>query len=109
MGCITSAKRSSTRELSLILGSILTLLKDHFQNYCNMITKRTGRNIYFSVRDSNSALLKARPLNNYVQDLITADFSSLFTNLDHDIIITNCFYLVDLCYRNSKKRVYSSY
>ena len=66
-----------------------------------MITRRTSKDIYFSVRDS--VLLKACAINNGVRNLITADFCTLFIKLDHDSIFTKCFFLIDLRFRNSKR------
>jgi len=103
---ISGARLSSCKPLSLMLLHILKHLKKHFVNYCSTIERNTGVNRYWVVDDHIEVLNKLKTLvQSGVQftDIVTCDFSTLYTNLPHNCIIECMFQLVELCFKNAGK------
>jgi hypothetical protein len=63
---------------------------------------RTGINAFWSVNGSLPVITALQSISN-VRSMTTADFSTLYTSLPHDVIKTNLFKLVDLLFKNSGK------
>ncbi len=102
---ISGARKSSTKQFSVRLHIILSYLKKHFANYCRSIERNTGQSRYWSV--DNSLKVKDRLLafstKKAVDNCISADFSTLFTTLPHDIIRKSVSGVINLCFKNSGK------
>ena len=62
------------------------MLYTHFIKYCEKVYKRSGKNIFWSIKISGEILdkLKARDFN--ATTLSTYVFSTLFTTLPHNLI-----------------------
>ena len=75
-----------TTELSKLLTSCLTAVKEHVIKYCEKVYKRSGKNLFWSIKNSGEILdkLKARDFN--ATSLSTYDFSTLYTTLPHNLI-----------------------
>ena len=63
----------------------LRLLK-HVIKYCEKVYKRSGKNLFRSIKNSSEIfdILKARDFN--ATSLSTYDFSTLYTTLPHNLI-----------------------
>ena len=74
--CIANSSSSTTTELSKLLTS----------QYCEKVYERSGKNIFWFIRNSGEILdkLKARDFN--ATSLSTYDFSTLYTTLPHNLI-----------------------
>ena len=69
-----------------MLTSCLTAVKNHVIKYCEKVNERSGKNLFWSTKNSGEILdkLKARDFN--ATSLSTYDFSTLYTTLPHNLI-----------------------
>ena len=74
----------TTTELSKLLTSCLTAVKNHVIKYCEKVYERSSKNLLWSIKNSGEILdkLKARDFN--ATSLSTYDFSTLNTTLPHN-------------------------
>jgi hypothetical protein len=99
---IAGATFSSNKPLSLHLLTFLLALKNHFKNYSLKKGHEMKINLYWSIENTQGALEmldKVHKPNN----LITADFSTLFTALPHDTIMNCLNNIIDICFQNAGK------
>ena len=103
MRFIAGANKSSTKPIAKLLHRILVYFRTHLQNYCRKIKDTTGKNCFWSIKDTMEALNKlhsTKPLSH----LYSADFATLFTGLPHNVILKYISKLIDLCFNNSRKK-----
>ena len=76
---IANSSSCTTTELSKLLTSCLTPVKKHVIKYCEKVYESTGKNLFWSIKNSCEILdkLKARDFN--AKSLSTYDFSTLYT------------------------------
>ena len=74
---IANSSSCTTTELSKLLTSCLTAVK-HVIKYCEKVYERSGKNLFWSIKNSGEILdkLKARDFN--ATSLSTYDFSTLY-------------------------------
>ena len=103
---IAGASNSSTKPMSKILHRILSHFQQHFEKYCNIVSKRKGFNCYWSIKGSLEAhrKLEHKIQSNNLHSIVTADFSALYTMFPHDIIKRQLFKLADLLFGHANKR-----
>ena len=84
---IANSSSCTTTELSKLLTSCLTAVKKHVIKYCEKVYERSGKNLFWSIKNSGGILdkLKARGFN--ATSLSTYDFSTLNTTLPHNLKI----------------------
>ena len=89
-----------TTELSKLLTLCLTVVKKHVIKYCEKVYERSGKNLFWSIKNSGEILdkLKARDFN--ATSLSTFDFSTLYTTLPHNLIQDK---LIDLIERTFQR------
>ena len=82
---IANSSSCTTTELSKLLTSCLTAVKKHVIKYCEKVYERSGKNLFWSIKNSGEILdkLKARDFN--ATSLSTYDFSTLYTTLPHNL------------------------
>ena len=87
-------------KLSKLLTSCLTAVKKHVIKYCEKVYERSGKNLFWSIKNSGEILdkLKARDFN--ATSLSTYDFSTLYTTLPHNLIKDK---LIDLIERTFQR------
>ena len=75
-------------------------LKKHVIKYCEKVYERSGKNLFWSIKNSGEILdkLKARDFN--ATSLSTYDFSTLYTTLPHNLIKDK---LIDLIERTFQR------
>ena len=80
--------------------SCLTAAKKHVIKYCKKVYERSGKNLFWSIKNSGEILdkLKARDFN--ATSLSTYDFSTLYTTLPHNLIKDK---LIDLLERTFQR------
>ena len=90
----------TTTELSKLLTSCLTAVKKHVIKYCEKEYERSGKNLFWSIKNSGEILdkLKARDFN--ATSLSSYDFSTLYTTLPNNLFKDE---LIDLIERTSKR------
>ena len=83
---IASSSACTTTELSILLTSCLTKIKEHVQFYCDKTYENSDKNLFWSIKNYTEVLDKLK-INNFLGSTIsTYDFSTLYTTLPHDMI-----------------------
>ena len=76
----------TTTELSILLTSCLTAIKNHVIKYCTTIYDRNGKKLFWSIKNSGEILDKLKSRGFQASGLSTYDFSTLYTTLPHNLI-----------------------
>ena len=84
----------TTTELSILLTSCLTAIKNHVIKYCTTVYERNGKNLFWSVKNSGEILSKLKSRGFLASGLSTYDFSTLYTTLPHNLIKEKLTYLI---------------
>ena len=99
---IANSSSCTTTELSELLASCLTTIKKHVIKYCEKVYERSGKNLFWSIKNSCEVLNKLKSRGFRASSLSTYDFSTLYTTLPHNLIKDN---LVDVMKELSKRNV----
>ena len=83
---IANSSACTTTELSILLTSCLTAIKNHVINYCTTVYERNGKNLFWSIKNSGETLNKFKSRGFLASVLSTYDFSFLYTTLPHNLI-----------------------
>ena len=87
-------------ERSKLLTSCLTTIKKHVIKYCEKVYERSGKNLFWSIKNSCEVLNKLKSRGFLASSLSTYDFSTLYTTLPHNFIKDK---LVDLTERTFQR------
>ena len=87
-------------ELSKLLTSCLTAIKKHLIKYCEKVDERSGKNLFWSIKNSDEVLNKLKSRGFRAASLSTYDFSTLYTTLPHNLIKEK---LIDLIERTFQR------
>ncbi|KAF8362070.1 hypothetical protein PRIPAC_88993 [Pristionchus pacificus] len=98
---ITGAHDSTLKPLSIELQKILRFLHGHFRRYCYSITGHDKINRFFSIQNTFRVVQQLNTVQNRRSEIFCADFSSLFTNLPHNVVKEKLYYLIDLMFKNA--------
>ena len=90
---IANSSSCTTTELSKLLTSCLTAVQNHVIRYCEKIYERSGKNLFWSIKNSGEVLNKLKSRGFRATSLSTYDFSTLYTTLPHNLIKENGFVL----------------
>ena len=58
---IANSSSCTTTELSKLLTSCLTAVKNHVIRYCEKVYERSGKNLFWSIKNSGEVLNKLKP------------------------------------------------
>ena len=83
---IANSSACTTTELSVLLTSCLTAIKNHVIKYCTTVYERNGKKLFWSIKNSGEILNKMKSRGFLVSGLSTYDFSTLYTTLPHNLI-----------------------
>ena len=83
---IANSSSCTTTELSKLLASCLTAVKNHLIKYYDTCYERDGINRFWSIKNSNEVLNKLKSKVFKASTLSTYDFSILYTTLPHHLI-----------------------
>ena len=83
---IANSSSCTTTELSKLLTSCLTTIKNHVIKYCEKVYERSGKNLFWSIKNSCEVLNKLKSRGFRASSLSTYDFSTLYTTLPHSLI-----------------------
>ena len=83
---IAYSSASTTTELSILLTSCPTAIKNHVIKYCTTVYERNGKKLYWSIKNSGEILSKLKSRGFLASGLSTYDFSTLYTTLPHNLI-----------------------
>ena len=81
---IANSSSCTTTELSKLLTSCLTAVKNHVIRYCEKVYERSGKNLFWSIKTSGEVLNKLKSRGFRATNLSTYDFSTLYTTLPHN-------------------------
>ena len=83
-------------EISKLLTSCLTVVKNHVIRYCEKVYERSGKNLFWSIKNSGEVLHKLKSRGFRATSLSTYDFSTLYTTLPHNLIKEKLLNLISL-------------
>ena len=83
---IANSSAHTTTELSILLTSCLTAIKNRVIKYCTTVYERNGKNLFWSFKNSGEILNKLKSRGFLATGLSTYDFSTLYTTLPHNLI-----------------------
>ena len=85
-GPISRVLLRTTTELSILLTSCLTAIKNHFIKHCTTVYERNGKNLFWSIKNSGEILNKLKSRCFLASGLSTYDLSTLYTTLPYNLI-----------------------
>ena len=71
----------TTTELSKLLTSCLTAVKNHVIRYCEKVYERSGKTLFWSIKNSDEVLNKLKSRGFRATSLSTYDFATFYTTL----------------------------
>ena len=83
---IANSSSCTTTELSILLTSCLTAIKNHVIIYCTTFYERNGKKLFWSIKKSGEILNKLKSKGFLASSLSTYDFSNLYTMSPHNLI-----------------------
>ena len=94
---IANSSSCTTIKLSKLLTPCLTTIKNHVIKYCGKVYERSGKNLFWSIKNSCEVLNKLKSREVFVHPVcLHTIFSTLYTTLPHNLIKDK---LVDLIER----------
>lgn len=100
---IANSSSCTTTKLSVLLTSCLTAVKEHVIRYCEKVFENTGKNLFWSIKNSNDVLKKLKSNNFQAFCLSTYDFSTLYTSLPHNLIREKLTSLIEKTFARENK------
>ena len=86
---IANSSSCMTIELSKLLTSCLTTIKNHVIKYCEKVYERSGKNLFWSIKNSCEVLNKLKSRGFRASSLSTYDFSTIYTTLPQILLRIN--------------------
>ena len=96
---IANSSSCTTTELSKLLTSCLTAVKNHVIRYCEKVYERSGKNLFWSIKNSGEVLNKLKSRGFRATSLSTFDFSTLYTTLPHNLIKEKLINLIEWTFK----------
>ena len=96
---IANSSSCSITELSKLLTSCLTAVKNHVIRYCEKAYERSGKNLFWSIRNSGEVLNKLKSGGFRATSLSTYDFSTLYTTLPNNLIKEKLINLIEWTFK----------
>ena len=97
---IANSSSCTTTELSKLLTSCLTTIKNHVVKYCEKVYERSGKNIFWSIKNSCEVLNKLKSRGFLCIQFVYIRFFYIYTTLLHNLIKDK---LVDLIERTLQR------
>ena len=92
---IANSSSCATTELSILLTSCLTADNKHVIKYFENVYERSGKTLFWSIRNSSEILDKLKVGDFNATSLSTYDFSTLYTTLPHNLVKDKLIDLID--------------
>ena len=96
---IANSSSCTTTELSILLTSCLTAVKNHVIRYCEKVYERSDKNLFWSIKKSGEILNKLKSRGFRATSLSTYDFSTLYTSLPHNLIKEKLINLIEWTFK----------
>ena len=76
---IANSSSCTTTEISKLSTSCLTAIKAKVIKYCETVYERSGKNMFWPIKNSGEVLSKLKNIGDQATSLSTYDFSTLYT------------------------------
>ena len=96
---IANSSSCTTNELSKLLTSCLTAVKNHVIRYCEKVYERSSKYLCWSVENSGEVLNKLKSRGFHATSLSTYDFSTLYSTLPHNSIKEKLINLIEWTFK----------
>ena len=96
---IANSSSCTTTELSKLLTSCLTAVKNDVIRYCEKIYERSFKNLFWSIKNSGEVLNKLKSRGFRATSLSTYDFSTLYTTLPHNLAKEKLINLIEWTFK----------
>ena len=96
---IANSNSCTTTELSKLLTSCLTSIKNHVIKYCEKVYERSGKNLFWSIESSREVMNKLKSRGFRASSLSTYDFFTLYTTLLHNLITDKQVVLIEIIFQ----------
>ena len=96
---IANSSSCTTTELSKLLTSCLTAVKNHVIRYCVKVYERSGKDLFWSIKNSGEVLNKLKSREFRATSLSTYDFATLYTTLPHNLIKEKLINLIEWTFK----------
>ena len=96
---IANSSSCTTTELSKLLTSCLTAIKNQVIRYCEKVTERSAKNLFWSIKNSGELLNELKSRGFRATSLSTYDFSTLYTTLPRDLIKEKLINLIEWTFK----------
>lgn len=83
---IANSSACTTTNLSKLLTSCLSAIKEHIIRYCSKAFENSGVNLFWSIKNSGEVIDKLKCKHFKASSFSTYDFSTLYTTLPHNLI-----------------------
>ena len=103
---IADSSSCTTTELSQVFTSCLTAIKAKVIKYCETVYERSGKNMFWPMKNSGEVLSKLKDIGNQATSLSTYDFSTLYTTLAHNLIKEKLLDLIERTFYKKESKLY---
>ena len=103
---IANISSCTTTELSKLLTSCLTAIKAKVIKYCETVYERSGKNMFWPIKNSVEVLSKLKDIGYQATSLSTYDFSTLYTTLPHNLIKEKLLDLIERTFYKKEGELY---
>ena len=103
---VSNSSSCTTTELSKLLTSCLTAIKAKVIKYCETVYERSGKNMFWPIKNSSEVLSKLKDIGYQATSLSTYDFSTLYTTLPHNLIKEKLLDLIERTFYKKEGKLY---
>ena len=103
---IANSSSCTTTELSKLLTSCLTAIKANVIKYCETVYERSGKNMFWPIKNSGEVLSTLKDIGYQATSLSTYDFSILYTTLPHNLIKEKLLDLIERTFYKKEDELY---
>tara|TARA_Y100001956_G_scaffold4622_1_gene4217 strand:- start:330 stop:1772 length:1443 start_codon:yes stop_codon:yes gene_type:complete len=100
---IANSTSCTTKVISILLTSCLTIIKLHWKLYSFKVYENSGINLFWSIKNSGEFLSKLENKNFRASSISTYDFSTLYTTLPHHLIKSKLISLINRTFSRENK------
>ena len=101
---IAASHCCTSKNLSSLIGKCLKLIQKAHQIYCERIKNYTGYNLFWIVDNSLSIHKLLKQCDTKAKNLVTYDFSTLYTSIPHDKLKTQMSWVIEKAFTGMNKK-----
>ena len=90
---------SSSCTITEIINFVPHCCQNHVIRYCEKVYERSGKNLFWSIKNSGEVLNKLKSRGFRATSLSTYDFSTLYTTLPHNLIKEKLINLIEWTFK----------